>query len=206
MLGDCDPRRRAPCAGGRSASARARSSVPRSLCAATVANGGILLGDTNCDGEVNRADLDTLLAALFGEPVDCAGLDVNGDGNISAADIIALMRVLPPASDRDADPDPHRADRDGTPAPAHRRTRRRPDRPDRQPSDARPAHRLRATPLPRTPTRRRRSPIVAAATDADHIGTPPTRTRTPTDDAARHRTATGTETATNTRTPTRTRP
>src|SRR5262245_62331500 len=65
------------------------------LIAASVANAGILLGDTNCDGEVNQADFDTLVAGVFGDDNGCAGLDVNGDGVISAADVVALVEVLP---------------------------------------------------------------------------------------------------------------
>jgi len=68
------------------------------IVAASVAKAAPLLGDANCDGQVNRDDFDALVAGLFGGGGDCAGLDVNGDGVISAADVVALLEVLPPTT------------------------------------------------------------------------------------------------------------
>ncbi len=53
-----------------------------------------LPGDTNCDGHVDQADFDALTAALFGGDNGCAGLDVNGDCMVSAADVVALLGIL----------------------------------------------------------------------------------------------------------------
>ena len=66
------------------------------LVAASAASAGVLLGDTNCDGVVNQADFDALLAGIFGVNNGCPGLDVNGDGVISAGDVVALLDLLPP--------------------------------------------------------------------------------------------------------------
>src|SRR4029450_1224144 len=66
------------------------------LVAASVANAGILLGDTNVDAEVNQGDFQPLVAGVFGDDNGCPGLDVNGDGVISAADVVTLVEVLPP--------------------------------------------------------------------------------------------------------------
>jgi len=59
-----------------------------------------LPGDANCDGQVDQEDVDTVLAIVFGQPNDCDGADVNGDGRVSVADATAvlLFLTLPPQS------------------------------------------------------------------------------------------------------------
>ncbi len=52
-------------------------------------------GDANCDGRIDSADVSELVWQMF-RPY-CAGADVNGDGMMSAADIILLMELLEPA-------------------------------------------------------------------------------------------------------------
>lgn len=53
-------------------------------------------GDANCDGRVDDADVAEMVWQMF-RPY-CDGADVNGDGKMSAADIILLMELLEPAS------------------------------------------------------------------------------------------------------------
>jgi hypothetical protein len=64
------------------------------LVAATGVQAGELRGDANCDGHVDQSDVAAVLAALFGGGDSCAGVDVNADGETSAADVIALMQIL----------------------------------------------------------------------------------------------------------------
>lgn len=64
------------------------------LVAARLAHADLLLGDTNCDGRVDQSDFAALVAALFGADNGCAGVDVNGDGRVSAADMIAEIEQL----------------------------------------------------------------------------------------------------------------
>ncbi len=53
------------------------------------------VGDVNCDGTVNSADLDALVAATYDTTQDvCGNADVNGDGLVGAADIVALVRIV----------------------------------------------------------------------------------------------------------------
>jgi len=53
--------------------------------------------DVNCDGLVSRDDVSALVDLIFGDASsDCGAGDVNGDGQIGAADIIALLGVLNP--------------------------------------------------------------------------------------------------------------
>ncbi len=49
-------------------------------------------GDANCDGRIDDADVLGVSVAIF-EP-GCSAADVNGDGVVTAADIIALLRLL----------------------------------------------------------------------------------------------------------------
>lgn len=49
-------------------------------------------GDANCDGVVNDVDVSELIWQMF-RPY-CDGADVNGDGMMSAADIVLLMEIL----------------------------------------------------------------------------------------------------------------
>ena len=54
----------------------------------TGAGAEMLPGDANCDGRLDAADLAAVVHAVFvGSP--CPGADVNGDGQITAADIPA---------------------------------------------------------------------------------------------------------------------
>jgi len=50
-------------------------------------------GDVNGDGQVSAADLQGLIAAIF-DPLTRAPADVNGNGHVRAADIPALLRHL----------------------------------------------------------------------------------------------------------------
>src|SRR5262249_38363303 len=52
-----------------------------------------LAGDGNCDGVVDNADLGAVTVALFAGS-GCATADVNGDGELNAADLVALERIL----------------------------------------------------------------------------------------------------------------
>ncbi|HLE56256.1 MAG TPA: dockerin type I repeat-containing protein [Rhodothermia bacterium] len=52
-------------------------------------------GDINCDGEINSDDIDLLITVLFCEPcTECPNQDVNGDGLISAADVLVLINFV----------------------------------------------------------------------------------------------------------------
>ena len=53
-------------------------------------------GDTNCDGAVDFADLDSFTQSLFvGPPADgCAVGDVNGDTVAAAADVLGIVRAM----------------------------------------------------------------------------------------------------------------
>jgi hypothetical protein len=54
-------------------------------------------GDANCDGQIMPDDLPALEARLFDpDGASCAGADVNEDGLLSAADLVALTTVLRP--------------------------------------------------------------------------------------------------------------
>ena len=153
------------------------------LCAATVAKAGILLGDTNCDGRVNQADFDALVAVLFGGESDCAGLDVNGDSVISAGDVVALLPLLP-APEATFTPTATPI----TPTPISTATA------TSSPSVTLTPSLTATTTITITPG----GPTLTPSSTGTVTGTP-TSTKRPT------RTETGTETPTVTRTPTRTR-
>lgn len=54
-----------------------------------------LPGDADCDGIVNVGDLHRLVAVIFNDPpADCTLADVNRDGRIDGADIVALAQTL----------------------------------------------------------------------------------------------------------------
>jgi hypothetical protein len=54
-------------------------------------------GDVNCDGAVNSDDLSVLVAAVYDASQDvCGRADVNEDGTVDGADIVALMHILNP--------------------------------------------------------------------------------------------------------------
>jgi Dockerin type I domain len=58
-----------------------------------------LQGDANCDGLVDGADIDAVLAIVFGGPNTCELADVNGDGRVSMADATAIIGILSPAAE-----------------------------------------------------------------------------------------------------------
>ncbi len=65
-------------------------------------------GDANCDGVVAAADVEALVSALF-VAAECDGVDANGDGRNSAADLVALLQRLaapPPTATPTAEPSP----------------------------------------------------------------------------------------------------
>ncbi len=59
-------------------------------------------GDVNCDGTIDILDVASLTSAIFeagGTAVTtegCAGADTNGDAVVTAADVVAVLRLLPP--------------------------------------------------------------------------------------------------------------
>lgn len=53
-------------------------------------------GDANCDGVVDDADVVTAIAVLYGASTSCPTADANQDSVMSAADIAAIVRLLPP--------------------------------------------------------------------------------------------------------------
>lgn len=61
-----------------------------------VAARAALQGDANCDGLVNTADLPAVVEGIFGNST-CAGVDVNGDGRATAADLVNEIPLLVPA-------------------------------------------------------------------------------------------------------------
>ena len=168
------------------------------LVAATGANAGILLGDTNCDGTVDQADFDSLLSALFGGGGECAGLDVNGDGLISAADVVALLEILPA-------PSPTITPTPTTPAPTATATPAPPTPTITGPMipTATPSASPSLTPSP-SPTRTVTVTITPGGPTLTRTGTP-TITPVPSNTRRGTRTATPSETPTNTRTHTPTR-
>lgn len=57
----------------------------------------IARGDLDCDGEVGLTDAEIVVGAVFGiAPASptCAGVDVNADGGVSAADLAALVAQI----------------------------------------------------------------------------------------------------------------
>ncbi len=56
---------------------------------------GVRDGDANCDGRVSAADFPALIRAVAGqEDAPCGGDDVNGDGEIDAADLADLAEMV----------------------------------------------------------------------------------------------------------------
>jgi len=52
-------------------------------------------GDANCDGNLDQMDLAAIVGALFGDAdPECQAADVNSDGVVSGADLVALTRLL----------------------------------------------------------------------------------------------------------------
>jgi len=50
-------------------------------------------GDANCDGVIDETDVPALIHRLFDEN-GCSGADVDGDGQVTAADLVALLQSL----------------------------------------------------------------------------------------------------------------
>jgi hypothetical protein len=83
-----------------------RSALRRSIaCLVVAAFCGIinvpcvaaLIGDANCDGVLDATDLSAQAAVIFGEsgcPDAVANSDVNADGRVTAADLVALVTLL----------------------------------------------------------------------------------------------------------------
>lgn len=53
------------------------------------------LGDANCDGRVDDADVRHVISISFGAPDACNRGDVNGDGGVTAADTTGAASLLP---------------------------------------------------------------------------------------------------------------
>src|SRR4051794_13272441 len=51
-------------------------------------------GDVDCNGVVDGGDLRALETALFMREHNCATADVNGDGDVTAADLVGLIPLL----------------------------------------------------------------------------------------------------------------
>lgn len=49
-------------------------------------------GDANCDGRIDADDIDAVIARLFGP--GCGGADVDGDGVVTASDLLLLIQML----------------------------------------------------------------------------------------------------------------
>ena len=66
-------------------------------CTITVVEDADLTGDVNHDGEVNVADINTIINIILGGNVDDQTrkrADVNGDGEINIADVNALLAII----------------------------------------------------------------------------------------------------------------
>jgi len=81
--------------------------VKKSLVAALAflgVSGGTLLepaaaqlrGDANCNGTVNAADIDAVVAIVFGGANTCATADVNDDGAITSTDVVGVLLAFAP--------------------------------------------------------------------------------------------------------------
>src|SRR5690348_6850185 len=53
----------------------------------------VVPGDADCNGVVNHGDVAALIGALV-EPTSCAGVDANGDGRVTAADLVAEVTYV----------------------------------------------------------------------------------------------------------------
>jgi hypothetical protein len=174
-----------------------------------------LTGDANCDGVVDERDLRDLVARIFDGDMSCSLTDVNGDGEISSADLVALRLVLPlptytptPLDTLTATPGPSHTPtltltpfvlNTPTPSPSRSITRT-PTRPGSTPTSTQTW-----TPS-RTPTGPTATPSeTPLPTDTLPPSATPTTTDTPTRTPIPTRTPTVTKTGTFTRTPTRTR-
>lgn len=62
------------------------------------------LGDVDCDEAISSGDVAAAVGSLFGDLIppkpECATADVNLDGGVTGADLIALVRLLPPKGPR----------------------------------------------------------------------------------------------------------
>src|SRR5262245_57644370 len=61
-------------------------------------------GDADCDATIDGTDLDLLAAGLFCDRcADCDTDDANGDGRVSAADLLVAIGLIATPGDRDHD-------------------------------------------------------------------------------------------------------
>ena len=61
----------------------------------TLAGGGLVYGDVNCDGEVTAVDITCLYNYLLnGDETYIATSDVSGDGEITSVDITCIYNIL----------------------------------------------------------------------------------------------------------------
>lgn len=49
-------------------------------------------GDVNADGEINVADVNAIIDAIFNNDISIA--DVNGDGEVNIADVNAVISII----------------------------------------------------------------------------------------------------------------
>ena len=50
-----------------------------------------LPGDANCDNQINAKDVADEIDAIFGVPTDCPNVDPDGDGRLTAADLVSII-------------------------------------------------------------------------------------------------------------------
>jgi hypothetical protein len=55
---------------------------------------GLLIGDVNLDGQVTIADVTALVNILLGKATENPNADVNQDGQVTIADVTALVNLL----------------------------------------------------------------------------------------------------------------
>jgi Dockerin type I domain len=185
--------------GGRRAKRLRLLLIPVLLGAAPCAAQPFAPGDANCNGVIDATDVAALTQALF-EGGDCSGLDVNEDGRLTAADLSALIVLLPghiptatvtPTGSRPPTVTPSPTLRETfTPMPSQTSTRTATMGGTATPTETGPPGSPTMTPS-RTPT------LAPSFT--------PTRTHTPTLTETPTRTPTLTSTPTSTRTPSSTR-
>jgi len=79
--------------------------APIVLLATSLAAGG---GDADCSGSVDEADVAHLIGSIFDPASACEGTDVNGDGAVGGADLLALMKMAaaPPQPSQTSTPEP----------------------------------------------------------------------------------------------------
>lgn len=205
--------------------------VAFALLPARPGHAGLAVGDVNCDGRVDALDADALIGRIFGRFGTCSNPDVNGDQLISAADLTALLPLLPPppptptATDSPPPgestetptetPEPTASDTEavGTVTPTATGSLAATATRTGTATRTATATRISSIIITRTATATRTATVeeietptpTATETEASEPGTP-TRTRANTRTPTATRTPTRTRTATITRTPSNTRP